>query len=466
MDTSPNIIFVFPDQLRYQSLGYTGDENAVTPFIDQFSKEAVDVSQAISGCSMCCPYRASLLTGKNLFGHGLIFNDMEMVNSYPSIAQEFKSHGYKTAYIGKWHVYGSPAGKLERRSHYVPVDSQLGFDYWKGAECSHNYMKSPYFNGSDPEVHFWDGYDAFAQTNDAISYLSQHDQKQPLFLMLSWGPPHDPYELVPDEYLELFREKDFNLRPNIPDQFTQLAQKNLRGYYSHIKALDDCMKKLVDSIKSLGIYDESIVVFTSDHGDMHYSQGLTTKMYPFDESVRVPFLIKLPKSWEVSSSKVPIPLDAQDVFPTLIGLIGKKSPCEIQGKDWSQYIVGKRKNDGSEFGILSMPIQYHELWRYNIKPYRGIRTNQYTFVLNEDGPWLLFDNIEDPYQMNNLINSQGMTTKVAEFAKLLRLELLMNRRDAFLSSKDYVDLYGIQENYNHLTRGKQEPWTYYWSQPA
>ena len=106
MPKLPDIIFIFADQLRYQSLGYSGDENSVTPYIDQFSREAVDVDQAISGCSMCSPYRASLLTGKHIFGHGLIVNDMEMKDPYPSIAHELKSCGYQTGYIGKWHVFG------------------------------------------------------------------------------------------------------------------------------------------------------------------------------------------------------------------------------------------------------------------------------------------------------------------------------------------------------------------------
>ena len=464
MPRLPDIIFIFADQLRYQSLGYSGDENSVTPYIDQFSREAVDVDQAISGCSMCSPYRASLLTGKHIFGHGLIVNDMEMKDPYPSIAHELKSCGYQTGYIGKWHVFGSPKGKAERRSAYVPEINRLGFDYWKGAECSHNYMRSQYYNCSDPNPQFWEGYDAFAQTKDAISYLASHKGQGPFFLMLSWGPPHDPYDLAPEEYLSRFRNNDIVLRPNVPDKYSPFAKKNLCGYYSHINALDDCFKMIVECFKEMNIYDESIIVFTSDHGDMHFSQGLKTKMHPFDESVRVPFLIKLPKSWNIGHSRIHLPLDAQDIFPTLLGLIGKDIPSQVQGKDWSQYILGSCEPDGSEFGVLTMPVQYHELWRYNIKPYRGLRNARYTYVLNEDGPWLLFDNLADPYQMQNLAFQKSSSDLIEELSSALRLELLLNRRDAFLSSEDYVELYGIQAAHSHLTRGKQKSWHYYWNQ--
>ena len=150
MNQRPNIVFVFADEWRAQATGYAGDVNCETPVMDALAAESLNLTHAVSGCSVCCPYRGSLLTGQYPLTHGIFINDVELDPDCMSIARAFKAGGYDTSYIGKWHVYGSPEGKNKRRAVPVPRSHQMGFDEWRGFECTHNHLDSGYFHNEDP----------------------------------------------------------------------------------------------------------------------------------------------------------------------------------------------------------------------------------------------------------------------------------------------------------------------------
>ena len=330
----PNILFVFGDQWRQQATGYTGDPNVKTPNIDALSKESVNFTHALAGSPVCSPYRASLLTGQRPLTHGVFVNDVYLQTHVPSIAQAFSAAGYDTAYIGKWHVDG------HGRSNYIPPDRRLGFDYWKVLECTHDYNHSPYYADDSDRKLYWNGYDAIAQTHDAETYIRNNAGEKPFLLMLSWGPPHSPYDTAPEEYQRLYNEDAIELRPNVPDELTSQSRKWLAGYYAHCSALDACLGDLVKTLKESGIENETILVFTSDHGDMLGSQGQIKKQRPWDESIRVPFLLRYPglPGWRPNETDALI--DAQDIMPTLLGLCGIPIPESVEGLDFSRHIAG------------------------------------------------------------------------------------------------------------------------------
>ena len=193
----PNIVFVFGDQWRAQATGYAGNPIVQTPNLDRLAQESINFYQAVSGCPVCSPYRASLLTGQVPLTHGVFVNDVYLGPNAPSIAQTFADNGYDTAYIGKWHVDG------HGRSNPIPPERRQGFDYWQVLECTHNYNQSAYYAGDSDEKRTWEGYDAIAQTRDAQRYIREHDRDRPFLLMLSWGPPHAPYGTAPEEVLSL-----------------------------------------------------------------------------------------------------------------------------------------------------------------------------------------------------------------------------------------------------------------------
>ncbi|MCC6265311.1 MAG: sulfatase-like hydrolase/transferase, partial [Bryobacterales bacterium] len=134
----PNVVFVFGDQWRAQAFGYRGDPNARTPHIDKLAKKSFNFPNAVSGLPVCSPYRASLMTGQYAATHGLTVNDVELRPNGPTLGESFRKGGYATAYIGKWHIHGSPDGKFGRRLAPVPPASRFGFDYWRVCECTHD----------------------------------------------------------------------------------------------------------------------------------------------------------------------------------------------------------------------------------------------------------------------------------------------------------------------------------------
>ena len=291
----PNVVVIVADEWRAQSTGYGGDRNVRTPVLDRMAAESVNFETAVSGCPVCCPYRASLMTGQYPLTNGVFINDVELKPNGPTLGEAFRSAGYATGFIGKWHLYGSPDGKYGRRLAYIPPEKRFGFDYWKACECTHEYNHSLYYEGTDPTPKYWPGYDAFAQTDDACAFIEHH--RDPFFLMLSLGPPHFPYATAPERYQEMYRDKTIQLRPNVPPDKKQQATEILRGYYAHMTAVDDCLDRILRTLEKTGIAEDTIVVFTSDHGDMMLSQGLTTKLYPWDESIRVPLLIRYPRKF-------------------------------------------------------------------------------------------------------------------------------------------------------------------------
>src|SRR5437016_12916743 len=132
----PNVLFILADEWRAQATGYNGDPNVRAPVLDRFASQSVDFQTAVSGCAVCCPYRASLLTGQYPLTHGVFINDVELKPKNTTLGEAFAQAGYRTGYIGKWHVYGSPDGNYGRRLAYIPPEKRFGFEYWKACECT------------------------------------------------------------------------------------------------------------------------------------------------------------------------------------------------------------------------------------------------------------------------------------------------------------------------------------------
>ena len=433
----PNVLFLLADEWRAQSTGYNGDVNVRTPVLDRLESESVNFENAVSGCPVCCPYRGSLLTGQYPLTHGVFINDMELKPKGPTLGETFRHAGYRTGYIGKWHVYGSPDGKYGRRLAYIPPEKRFGFDYWKACECTHEYNHSLYFEDDDPTPKYWPGYDAIAQTEDASHFIKSQSGADPFLLVLSLGPPHFPYATAPQRYRQMYVGREIQLRQNVPDGNRAQATDTLRGYYAHMSALDDCFGRLFDSLDRAGAAEDTLVVFTSDHGDMMLSQGLTTKLYPWDESIRVPFLLRYPRRFGRKGRRIRTPLNSPDIMPTLLSLCGIAIPDSVEGSDFSGLIRGGAEPAAEAAAFLSLPVPITEARRYGFAEYRGLRTARYTYVRSIHGPWLLYDNERDPFQMHNLCGKAEQAELQARLDRALDTEL-RRRKDQFLPAAEYV----------------------------
>jgi arylsulfatase A-like enzyme len=223
----------------------------------------------------------------------------------------------------------------------------------------------------------------------------------------------------------------------VPEENKEKARQAAAGYYAHIAALDDCVGDLLETIHAAGIERDTIFVFTSDHGDMLYSHGQTHKQRPYDESVRVPFLLRYPALLGERGATIDMPINTPDIMPTLLGLCGISMPATVEGTDFSGVLTGSaRPADNAALIACYSPFGQWPRARGG-REYRGIRTRRYTYVRDLNGPWLLYDNQTDPYQLDNLSNKPEHAALQARMDPLL-LERLKQTKDEFLPGGDYI----------------------------
>lgn len=386
---------------------------------------------------VCSPYRASLLTGQYPLTHGVFYNDKPLRNEAVTMAEIYKEAGYQTGYIGKWHLNGHAVDEdaFSARDQPVPKSRRQGFDYWKAREVTHAYNNSFYFDENN-QKQFWQGYDAFSQTDSAISYIRRM-KENPFLLFLSWGPPHDPYFTAPEEYQEMYDADQLQLRDNVPETLQDSARRVLASYYAHCTALDKAMGDLLKAIEEEGIADNTILVFTSDHGDMLLSRGELKKQRPWDESILVPMLLRYPERLGRRSKQINKPINTPDILPTLLGLSNLEIPGSVEGADLSKALAGE-ETYSKEAALVILPVPFHE-WNFKNggREYRAIRTERYTYARSLKGPWLLYDNEQDPYQLHNLIDNVEFASVQAMLDKLLQQKLKATN-DNFLPADEYM----------------------------
>ena len=433
--TRPNLVYVFADQWRAQDAGYAGNPQVRTPHLDRLADQSVNFTHALAGIPVCCPARACLLTGQHALTHGVFLNDVHLADDAVSMAKLFKAAGYDTAYVGKWHLDG------RGRSNYIPPESRQGFDYWKTLECTHDYNNPRYYAGDSDQPLTWTGYDAIQQTGDVQACIRNRKhagQDAPSLLLLSWGPPHAPYETAPQSCRQLYDADAIELRPNVPPHIAAEARAWIAGYYAHCTALDDCLGALLQTLQEEGLAEDTIFVFTSDHGDMLGSQGEVKKQRPWEESIRVPFLLRWPKRFGWQGREGDALLDTPDILPTLLSLCHIPIPATVEGQDFSATIDGGQDPSGGA-ALIYCPHPFGQfLRRDGGREYRGLRTRSHTYVRDLNGPWLLYDNENDPYQLQNLVNRPAVQPIQAELDARLQRKL-DERGDEFLPGMTYVE---------------------------
>ncbi len=434
----PNVVFLLTDQWRAKATPWEGDPNVHTPNLDRLARQAIRFDRAISVCPVCTPYRAALLTGRVPTTTGMFMNDLYLPAEEITMAELFQQAGYRTAYIGKWHLDG------HGRQAYIPPERRQGFEFWMAAECDHNYLKSHCYTGQSDQKRFWEGYDAYAQTKAAVEYLRQAArQGEPFFLFVSYGPPHFPHHTAPPDCQALCPPEKIRFAPNVPPQMqTEKLRQEAAGYYGHCAALDRCVGDIVKTLEETGLAERTILVFTSDHGEMLGSQGLPPyrKQVPYDESVRVPLLVRWPALHGRQGRVVQTPISTVDLMPTLLALAGLPVPKTVEGEDLSHLLRdGPAEADRTVLIMNVAPFADN----FEGKEYRGLRTSRYTYVLDLEGPWLLFDDQRDPYQMKNLVG----LPEYAEVQHQLdhRLQAMLRRiGDDFRPRAEYLRRWGYE----------------------
>ncbi|MFW5980762.1 MAG: sulfatase [Halanaerobiaceae bacterium] len=438
-DRKANVIWVFGDQHRAQALGYRGDPHVRTPNIDNMARNGMRFDCAVAGSPWCSPFRGALLTGKYPHKNGVYKTPSPLDPSLPTIAEPFKEEGYHTAWVGKWHLDGS-----NTHTHYVPPEHRGGFDYWMGYENNNNQEETFIYGTENETPQRLTGYETDSLTDVMIEHLTEHVQNtdkgngeyQPFFAALSVQPPHNPN--VPPTDTDGSRKyyhnpDDIKLRPNVPeaDWYKNRAKMDLAGYYGMIENLDMNIGRLRMALKELGIDRETYIIFFSDHGDCLGSHGEWGKSTPWEESIKIPFIIStVGGRYHMQTGQTDAVINHVDIAPTTLGLCGIDQPEWMVGHDYSyrcikegrpeyKSIDGKNKEEPDSAYLQQIPRKFHT---YTVnKRWRGVLTRDgWKYVCMSGRDWLLFNLNEDPYEMANLCHNIAFQEEKERCHQLLK----------------------------------------------
>ena len=448
----PNIIFVLVDDLRWDAMGFTGQYPFLkTPNIDRLRAEGVHFQNAFCTHSLCAPSRATILTGMFPQTNGVSTNQEGREfnpDKTPSFAQILQANSYKTGFIGKWHMAESNSPRK-------------GFDYWCSFSGQGNY------NGNDLNINGRivrnDGYVTDELNKYALEFINKNAQK-PFCLYLSHKAVHQPFtpsirdtalytnDLVPEpagwsdnmenkpawqrveakmEQRLRLRDKDLNqINPVKTRKFGPWPAKTGKGeqknYLRCLSAVDKGLGEIYDLLRGKGILDNTVIVFAGDNGFFHGEHGKGDKRLAYNESMRIPLVMRYPNAAKAGQSVTEMVLNA-DLAPTFLDLAGVKIPDQMQGKSVIPLLQGK--NEGWRKSFL---FTYWPDLIYSIPRITAIRTEKYLYSKTPDLKDIdeLYDEQTDPAELNNL----------AENPKFTHLkQQLSNELEALKKSSGYQD---------------------------
>ncbi len=476
-DNPPNIIYIFPDQYRNFSLGFWSQNENVrylqgspdpvsTPALDKLANEGVVFNRAVSNFPLCSPYRGMFLTGMYPDQNGLTTNcrydrDVQLRSDAICITDVFAQAGYSVSYFGKCHwqkteplfdTIGTYIGSTDPLGgHYInPYDTYVppgpdrhGIDYFFQTLKDDHFNPRVYSNDpkaiegkKDGELCMPGRFSSELESEKIMDYLSnthgQRDPEKPFFIIWSLNPPHSPWS-EESTYMEFFDQYTESGKVNLDRLLTHENVDTAVGkyapyYFANVSAVDHFIGKVLDHLDELELTDNTIVVFSSDHGEMLGSHGKQGKNVPEIEAFNIPFIIK----WgaRLSHRVDNLILSVPDVMPTLLGLAGmeNKIPAEVQGKNQA----GILKNPDAKSTDQPKSALY-----INMES-RGVYTGKYMFVVTENTGILTevycYDNEKDPYQMNK-IPFEDLKTETGEQLKMELTELLKNTNDKWYQEK-------------------------------
>ena len=411
----PNIIYCFSDEHRYQSMSFTGMPRLRTPHMARMAREGFSFDNCISNYPVCTPYRGILMSGQWPYRNGITDNHIPLSRDIYTVGHRFKDAGYRTAYIGRWHLTGTRA-------------EPFGFEHSLIWERDNHHWDTAIYHPAEGEPVQPKGYNATLMTDQALDYIHDHHEQgheDPYFMILSLNPPHFVFTDAPEEYKALYPEDSLPYRPNVclegadPDSvLTQNGYPFYEGYHAHISAVDNELGRLMHAIQQHGAERDTILIYSSDHGSQHGSQGVGSKRQPYEESIRVPFLVWQPGVVPGGRTSDTL-FGAIDKYRTLCGMAGLDAPDDCNGEDFSSWIYEDRGPDPEHQFIMHIAKSNSARGDDHPAPiFRGIRTKRHTFAHGPDGYRRLFDNETDPYQMRNLAESAEHQGLMREFAEI------------------------------------------------
>lgn len=444
----PNILIIYPDQLRADAMGCDGNPVIKTPYFDRLAQEGVRFEQAYSSFPLCTPFRASLFTGKYNHSTGVHANHHPIPLGQDFLAEIMKSNGYRTAYFGKWHLDGG-----DSPGFVPPGPRRLGFDYFVGFNRGHYYQNAIFYRGDSSQPYHCPRYEPDFQTDHVIDFLkkSQENKETPFCAMICYGAPHFPYDM-PEYFKKLYRPEEIplgrtalnaDLKIQISAElkakgFPQASgvwgissgeeviledEKAIREYmalyYGMTANVDHNVGILLNALDALHLAEDTVVILLSDHGDMGGEHGYRcgAKKTPYRPVCRVPLLIRYPRRFQAGLKMSELVDVSVDTMPTLLELCGINIPDAVQGTSYLPLLDGSTKPTRSAvFYEVNKELEGPE--RFPI-PERGIRTLDWLYSRTQEGPKVLIDLHSDPDECNNLVLDPKFRAQAASLDAML-----------------------------------------------
>jgi arylsulfatase A-like enzyme len=441
---APNLLYIFPDQFRREALGFwatepyqgalrTRPDPVITPTLDKLAEQSLVFTQAVSTCPVCSPHRAMLMSGMYPWANGVVNNCHEtrtdgLRHDIPCFTDVLAQSGYETGYIGKTHwernepvfdaqgnyvgTTTNPGGQpMNAYDTYIPPGpGRHGNSYW--FQCVKDAHWDPRVYSSDPsriggrsdgQQYRPREYSPRLEADVLIDYLKNthevRDPSRPFCVFWSPNPPHAPYDSEKDcddiAWREHYRDRspaELLVRENVIDGSRPLAEKRAPFYFANVTGVDTQIGRVLQALEASGEADHTIVVFTSDHGEMMGSQGKFGKLVIYEEAFCVPYLIRFPR--RLRHRLEDLMISTVDIMPTILGLMGLSGriPSTAAGRDFSRELIS---GDWSDH-----PKPKSALFLGFGNRFKGVRTDRYSLQINEDGEPLVWDNTMDPYQVH------------------------------------------------------------------
>ncbi len=452
----PNIVLLYTDQQRWDTIRCSGNRHVMTPYMDQLAQGGVLFENAFCNAPICMPSRQSMLSGQYPSTIGCTTNGINMSEDIPVIPTILKSYGYHTANIGKLHF------KEHYNRDHRDLHPSYGFDHlvlsdepgcyddayikwvtehdpsqvencrcstvpeWPGKPVVKHPRKphQPYiFEG--PE-HLTSS--AFV-ADETCEYIRRQHQNNPFFVIAGFYAPHSPIN-PPKRFLEMYDPSQMPLpMRNEGENPMNLSDERWReikaAYYALVTHVDDCIGKILKTLEETGLRDNTLIILTSDHGEHLGDHGMTTKGPPgLDSCTHIPLILSFPGR-VAHAQKKPQLVEAVDIVPTIVDFCGIQIPPFLQGKSLRPLLEGKPYQERKSVFIEYRPLP-HEIWKAEMSqdPYhrawKTVRTHEFKYCASSTGEELLFDYHQDPFELQNVATQPEYRNRLNE----MRAELV------------------------------------------
>lgn len=451
----PNVLFIITDQHRGDCIGCDGNSVIRTPNIDRLASEGVRFSSAYSSLPSCTPARSSMMTGMSAWHHGMLGYG-RVAERYPvELPGTMRENGYQTIGIGKMHwfpqrnLHGFHKTILDESGRVETEGFESDYRAWfrknapDGMEynCTgigwNDYRAKTYVPPEELHPTYWT-----AQT--AVSYINSYNHTEPFFLKVSFARPHSPYD-PPKRFMEAYSEDDMPApyvgdwtekfakrssdKPGIwhGNLGVEQAKRSRRGYYGSVSFIDEQIGRVLQALEDKGELDNTLILFTSDHGDMLGDHHHWRKTYAYEASARIPFIVRPPAgTFDTKGLVLDNPVEHRDIFPTFLDAAGQSTPEHMDGKSVLELLRGNTGN-WREFIDMEHDVCYGPSNHWN-----ALTDGHHKYIYHaQNGDEQLFNLKEDPGELYDISAEPNNRGKVREWRARM-VEHLSERGEPFV----------------------------------